>query len=41
MGGEAGTEYRLDFVLQDHAGLVTAQVGHGCRGKTGAADDML
>ena len=33
--GEAGAEHGLNLVLQDHAGLITAQVGHGCRGRSG------
>jgi hypothetical protein len=30
VGGEARAKHGLDLVLQDHARLVTAQVGHGC-----------
>ena len=30
VGAEARAEDALNLVLQDHAGLVTAQVAHGC-----------
>jgi hypothetical protein len=39
VGGEAGAKHGLNLVLQDHAGLVTAQVGHGCKTEQQTANE--